>query len=142
MGGMNLMFHIGSALALVLLVYLALEFKRQRDLMRELMSGARKSEGKARVYVETPAALLARLAKALGFETQGESPKGLAPRRIDPRPLVELFLDAGIDLLKWADGGTLEIHCKGSSKASDVLQKQLVDALGGDVRVKIMGVGK
>ncbi len=133
-GGVNLMFHVGSALALVLLVHLALEFKRQRDLIRELLGR------RARIYVEAPAAFLDRLGKALGIEVEGEAGKGLAPRKIDPQPLMELFLSGGIDVLKWA-GNTLEIRSRAAPSARNDWQKKLADALGEGVSIKITGDG-
>ncbi len=140
-GGVNLMFHVGSALALVLLVHLALEFKRQRDLIRELLTVQRRGDRKARVYVETPEAFLARLGKALAIEVEGDSQKGLAPRKIDPQPLIELFLSGGIDRLRWA-GSTLEVMSRGAHGAGSDWQKKLAGALGDGVSIKITGDGK
>lgn len=139
-GGINLMFHVGSALALVLLVHLVLEFKRQRDLMRELLRGLRPGVGRARVYVETPAGFCTRLAKALDIEVQGDTPSNMPPRKIDPRPLMELFLNSGIDLLRWA-GSTLEIHSRGVAPATHAWQEKLANALGDGVDIKITGDG-
>ena len=132
--GVNLMFHIGSAVALVLLVHLALEFKRQRDLIRELLGS------RARIYVEAPAAFLHRLGKALGIEVEGEAGKELRPRRINPQPLMELFLSGGIDVLKWT-GDTLEIRSRAAPGAHNDWQKKLAGALGDGVSIKITGDG-
>lgn len=140
-GGVNLMFHVGSALALVLLVHLVLEFKRQRDLIRELLVVQRRGDARARVYVEAPDAFLARLGKALGIAIEGDSQKGLSPRKIDPKPLFELYLSGGIERLRWA-GATLEVSSRGASGTGADWQKKLADALGDGISVKIMGDGK
>lgn len=137
-GGVNLMFHIGAAMALVLVVHLALEFKRQRDLIRELLAIRRRGDQRARVYVEAPEAFVARLAKALGIEVDGDAGPGLPPRRIDPKALVELHLELGIEHLRWSDA-TLEIVSRSATSASSEWQNKLAAALGDGVGIKITG---
>ena len=104
MSGMNLVFHLVSALGAVVLVYLLLKVQRERDFARELLLalGARR----AKVHVEAPRVFLGRFAETLGVPFEADEAKGgQAPCRIAPGPLVDLFLRAGIGLIRCKEAG-------------------------------------
>lgn len=141
MGGIDLMFHLASALVLVGLVHLAFEYKRQRDLVRELLIVQRRANAVGRVYVEAPAAFLGRMAKALDIDMEGQLDPAVAPRRIDAKPFMDLFLQAGIELIRFA-GTSIEIRSAAPRGSEQDWQRRLSDALGDGVSVQLLGDSK
>ena len=162
MSGMNVIFHLVSALGAVLLVYLLLRAQRERDFLKDLLGAAGTRRGphgtesrgvvqRGRVHVEPPVAFLERFAGALGvpFESD-EGALSPVPRRIAAGPLVDLFLRAGIGLIRCrkADGQGLLVELELAASADAFprgdLEARLAAALGGEaVRVVILpGQGK
>lgn len=130
MSGINVFFHAFSALAAAFLVWWALRLKRERDFVRELLASGAPGAPR-RLHVEAPPAFLARFAAALGIPFEGGT--GGAPARIDPAPLVDLFLRRGIALIRCQEGGAaVELHVRGPG---DEPAAPLAAALGSQVTV-------
>jgi hypothetical protein len=138
MNGINLFFHLASALGALLLVHLFLKTQRQRDLLRELLSSQRASSAPRRVHVESPASFLTRFAAALDIPFDGTSAG--APKRIAPAPLTDLFLRAGIALIRCEEKDQslrVELHlAKGGAPQS--MNETVAAALGGGVEVALV----
>lgn len=137
---MNALFHIASALALVLLAAWLLELQRQRALLRKVLVAA--ATGKAPVLDE-PVAFMARVAKALGVPCENDAGVKAAPARLDLGPLAEFFSTARVSLIRWTNknGVTVELHVAGTGANPDPGAGRgdaLARALGGSVRVEVL----
>lgn len=130
MSGINAFFHAGSVLATVLLVYLLLVTRRQRDLLRQLLSDPR------RIHVATPTSFLERFAAALCIDFEDEGLRA-APAKINAVPWREMFVTHGIVLIrcKVAD---IEVHVRKASPVAVAAAASLATALGGQVSVQVL----
>jgi len=140
MNGMNVFFHLASALGAGALIFLLLRVQRQRDFLRALMASVAPDAGRIRrVVVEAPGAFLGRFAAALGVPLEAEEDKALPPRRITAAALAELYLKAGLTLIRCGRSGDvlhLELHVKAAVEHPSAAE--LARALGDDVEVAIV----
>jgi len=140
MNGMNVFFHLASALGACALVFLLLRAQRQRDFLRALMAGAAPDAGRPRrVVVETPGVFLGRFAEALGVPLDVGEDQALPPRRIMPEVLAELYLKVGLTLIRCGRSGDalrLELHVKAAGEHPSAAE--LARALGDGVEVAIV----
>lgn len=137
MSGINAFFHIGSAVAFVLLVYLLLRTRRALELLRSLVKERQQTAGVARVHVAAPAQFLETFAEALGIAFEGQGSRG-APARITAAPLLDLFFRHGLFLIRCRDT-EIEMHVRTGSAPAAPAAQELEQALGGQVHVRIIG---
>lgn len=136
MVGMNLVFHVAAALALLGLGYALIALQRQRDLLRRLLGAAsagRADEGKlGGLYVAAPPEFVGRWAEAVGIAVEGRF--SLPPVKIELGPWAELFSRAKPSLLRWRgspQAPTLCIHLGPGKDLPPELLRKLAQSLGG-----------
>ena len=133
---MSVIFHLASALGLVLVTYLLFQAQRQRDFLRELLLTQRRHRAPVKVHVEAPTAFLTRFAAAVGVPFEAVHPAATPPVRIAAAPLIDLFLQGGLTLIRCQDR-RVEVHLS-QAPAEAELAARLSAALGGGVEVTVI----
>jgi hypothetical protein len=142
MMGMNALFHLAAFVLISLLIYGLLVVLRQKRFLQELLDStilARHSR-QGRVYVDEPGKFLTKWTQAIGLPLHGEPNKGFPLRRLDPVPLVDLYLTHGVRSLTFgrpdlASGPECSLQFEVLSSPSEELRVALSCALGDDVVV-------
>lgn len=133
---MNLIFHIVSAVAFLLLLYFLARIRAQRDFLRTVVRNSCEI-GTKRLLIAEPVRYLEQFAAAWGIECVADGHSPVGPCRIDPKPLLELFLRQQLILIS-CRGGAVELYVCRPSDETTTFCERLSQGLGGlAVTIKI-----
>ncbi|WP_141735839.1 hypothetical protein [Oligoflexus tunisiensis] len=129
----NLVFHVASALACVLLIYALLRLQglvRFHGQLWQSLDPARKL-----VQLDWPALFLQKFGRALDIAVEGSPDKG-QPCRIQMGPWVAAHLELRFTRIFWKSPEELLVETH-RPDATGTWSQKLEDALGGAVRVQL-----
>lgn len=142
--GMNFFIHIAAVIVTVVLVQSYLGLKRRRDFALELLSlfNAARFGQSTRVFVDQPQIFLTRFAAAFSIPLSMTKKLSLPFRRLNPVPLVELFLMHGLHEISLSEGEfedtkspIINVKFVIQSSPTKDLETSLSLALGPDIKV-------
>jgi hypothetical protein len=129
----NLVFHIASAIACVLLIYALLRLQslvRFHGQLWQSLDPARKL-----VQLDWPVLFLQKFGRALDISMEGSPDKG-QPCRIQMGPWVAAHLELRFARIVWKSSQELTVETR-RPDATGAWSQKLEDALGGAVRVQL-----
>ncbi|MCX6129671.1 MAG: hypothetical protein NTX25_11495 [Proteobacteria bacterium] len=128
----NLVFHLASGLACVLLIYGLIRMQAQIQFHSQLwksLDPAQKS-----ILVDWPGVFLVKLGRVLNFPVEGLPSQG-KPQRIEMKSWLMAHFELGIQRITWLEDHTLSLKVRVNHPGdhwATILQK----ALGGEVKVR------
>jgi hypothetical protein len=130
--GMNVIFHLGSALLIGGLIYLWLRALAERDLFR-LVTGASANPRIRKFKLAAPAKFLAEFCGLLQIPLENSASSDGMPQRVDLQPLGELLLSPRPTLIRWKNQSVIEIVSDGPQAL--IWQRGLAAAFGASIQV-------
>lgn len=129
----NLVFHIASALACVLLIYALLRLQALVRFHAQLWQS--QDPTRRAVQLDWPVLFLQRFGKALDIPLEGTTDKGL-PQRIEMKAWVAAHLALGFRRFSFQEGAGLTIETR-EADPSGAWSGKLEEALGGTVKISL-----
>lgn len=137
--GMNLIFHVAAAVALMFLVYLLLSQRQQIALLRTLF---RKDVTKA-VVVSQPDSIIEKICRSLGVDVQNHSNSKTAFRKVNLSLISQALQAQSVQSVEIASeqGITkIQVFIAGVNNDNLNTQQLLTEALGKGVEVVVKEV--
>jgi hypothetical protein len=131
----NLVFHVASALACVLLIYALLRLQSLVRFHGQLWQSL--DPARPMVQLDWPVLFLQRFGKALEVPVEGMAEKG-QPCRIEMGPWVAAHLELRFTRITWTSTQEIVLETRTPDPSGDWSRK-LEEALGGAVRVQLKG---
>jgi hypothetical protein len=133
----NLVFHVASALACVLLIYALLRLQSLVRFHGQLWQSL--DSARPLIQLDWPALFLSKFGKALAIPVEGPAEKG-QPCRIEMGTWVAAHLELHFTRIHWSSAQELVIEARTHDRTGS-WGKKLEEALGGAVRVHIQAKG-
>ncbi|MDQ3230324.1 MAG: hypothetical protein M3Q07_00770 [Pseudobdellovibrionaceae bacterium] len=129
----NLVFHVGSAVACLLLIYALLRLQSLVRFHGQLWQSL--DPARTLVHLDWPALFLQRFGKALDIPVEGSSEKG-QPCRIQMGVWTAAHLQLRLTRIVWTSAHDVSVEVR-NHDATGTWSRQLEEALGGAVKVQL-----